>query len=274
MELIERRLKMTKKIRKTILSMAASVLFMPQVWAVRPFITDDAALIGKRRFELANWGYYSRNGLELWHSVNNGLFDCCELTVAGVWGFDNEKMFTGTFPLLQAKFLFRDYEPNGIPGITCAVGSNIPIGKGTFVASGHGVFAFTSITQCIGIDEQLLLHLQLGGTFLHNNDIDEKTGKKIGNQTGFVWGLGAQTKIYKGLHLVSELVQGDPYDAQAPMMYQLGIRQFVSDKLQFDFAFGGAFKDTGRSNLWVTAGVRYVLDLNKNSKYARNGRKI
>ena len=262
---------MTKKI---LIIAATIIFFMPQVRAVRPFITDDAALIGKRRFELANWGYYSNNGLEIWHSINNGITDWCEVTLAGVWGFDGEKNFTCTLPLLQAKFMFRDYEPNGIPGITCAVGSNMPWGMGAFMATGYGAFAFVTATQCIGTDEQFLLHLQLGGTFIHNTDIDETTGKKTGTQKGFVLGVGAQTKIYKGLHLVSELVQGDPYDSRAPMMYQLGIRQFVSDRLQIDCAFGGAFKDTGRSGFWITGGIRYVLDFNKSSKYAPNGRKI
>ena len=262
---------MTKRI---LITVAATMLLLPQVWAVRPLITDDAAVIGKRRFEIANWGHYSKNGLELWHSINSGVTDWCELTVAGFWGFDSEKDFTYTLPLLQAKFLIRDYEPNGIPGVTFAVGSNMPWGKGSFVTPDYGAFAFATATQCIGMEEQFLLHLQLGGTFLHNTDIDEKTGKKIGNETGFVWGLGAQIKLYRGLHLVSELVQGDPYDAKAPMMYQLGIRQFINANLQIDFTFGRAFKDTGKSSFWITSGIRYVLDLNKNSKYAPNGRKI
>jgi hypothetical protein len=49
-------------------------------------------------------------------------------------------------------------------------------------------------------------------------------------------------------------------------MYQLGIRQFVSDKMQVDFAFGGGISgDTGTSS-WVTCGIRYVLSFDKKKR--------
>jgi len=29
-------------------------------------------------------------------------------------------------PLVQAKFLFREYEPNGLPGVGVAIGADMP----------------------------------------------------------------------------------------------------------------------------------------------------
>ena len=92
-------------------------------WAVRPFVTDDATLIGRKRIEFANWTLFDKYSGQLWHSLNIGLNDWAELTVAGILGYaksgdDNLARISFTAPLLQAKFLIRDYEPNGFPGIT------------------------------------------------------------------------------------------------------------------------------------------------------------
>ena len=258
---------MTKKI----LSMAvAAMLFAPQVWAVRPFITDDGAIIGFRRMEIANWLLINKGSGQFWHSANIGIHERVELTCAIYWGYDkgddNTARMTITGPLLQAKFLFRDYAPNGLPGITLAIGSDLPFGTGAFVPSGYGAFAFTSVTQCFGEEENVLIHANLGGTYLRE---DEK------NLTGFTWGIGTQVKVYKGFHLVGEFVSGDPYAYDAGIGYQVGIRQFISDKLQVDFAFGnGIGGGENKMPMWISSGIRYVLALKGSGKHADNGRKI
>ena len=262
---------MTKKIKETVLIMAATMFFMPQVWAVRPFITDDGAIIGFRRMEIANWLLIDKGSGQFWHSANIGLHDRVELTLAMFWGYDklggdNCAKMSFTAPLLQAKFLLHEYIPNGFPGITIAVGSDLPWGVGAFVPSGYGAFAFTSVTQCIGKDENVLIHANLGGTYLHED------GK---NLAGLTWGIGTQVKVYKGFHFVGEFISGDPYEHNAGIGYQLGIRQFISDKLQLDCAVGnGIGGGANRMPFWVSCGVRYVLALNKSGNYARNGRKI
>ena len=253
-------------IKKTSLTLAAlTLLATPRALAVRPFITDDAALSGFKRSELASWIFASRAGTEVWQSANWGLSNWAELTVAGIWGrskyvFNGEtiKAFSYTLPLLQAKFLICDYEPNGLPGIGAAVGANMPWGKGAFVSDGYGAFGTVFLTQCFGMNENLLIHAQAGGTYLK-----EKESKK--QYMGLVFGLGAQVKVYRGLHLIGEIVSGDPYEHGAGSMYQLGIRQFVSDHLQFDLAFGSGIFDNTKTSSWVTGGIRYVLSF-KNQK--------
>ena len=157
-----------------------------------------------------------------------------------------------TLPLLQAKFLLRPYEPNGWPGVGIAVGTDLPWGKGAFVSDGYGAFACMLFTQCFGRDDNLLIHAQAGGSYLKNKESKE-------NFSGFVFGLGTQVKVYKGFHLVGEIVNGDPYEYGAGSMYQLGIRQFVSDELQVDLVFGKGFGGDNRMSAWISGGIRYVL---------------
>ena len=258
--------------KKTSLSLAAlTMLAMSHVSAERPFITDDAALSGFRRSELASWIFASKTGTEFWHSANLGLTNWAELTIAGTWGrskyeFNGEtfREFSYTLPLLQAKFLIRGYEPNGLPGVGVAVGADMPWGKGAFVSNGYGAFGTVLLTQCFGMNENLLIHAQAGGTYLKEKESKEQ-------RLGLVFGIGAQVKVYRGFHLIGEIVNGDPYEHGAGSMYQLGIRQFVSDHLQLDLAFGSGISNDTRASSWVTGGIRYVLSFDKSN---RNGRRI
>jgi hypothetical protein len=259
---------------KLLLSSAVLVaLATHPIRAVRPFITDDGAIIGYKRSELASWTFVTNSSAEFWHSANFGVHERLELTVAAFWGYsksedDVRREFSYTIPLVQAKYLFRDYEPNGLPGLTIAAGSDLPFGKGAFVAGGYGAFIFGSATQCLGEDENVLIHLNAGGTYLRENQENLK---------GFTWGIGTQIKTYKGLHIVAEIVSGDPYIHNAGFAYQLGLRHFVSDFLQFDVAFGKGVSGNNRMPSWVSGGVRYVLPFGKpdeNSTFAPNGRKV
>ena len=261
--------------KKTFLILAAlTMLAAHPARAVRPFITDDATITGFMRSELASWGFFSKTGTEFWHSANLGLTNWAELTVAGVWGRSKYELNGETFkessytvPLIQAKFLFNTYKPNGLPGIGMAVGADMPWGKGAFVPNGYGAFGCMLLTQCFGNEENVLIHAQAGGTYLKDKESKE-------NLFGFVFGLGTQVKVYKGFHLIGEIVNGDPYEHGTGSMYQLGIRQFVSDQLQFDSSFGDGISGDTKAASWITCGVRYVLSFNKSGKYARNGRKI
>ena len=189
-----------------------TIFAAPPAFAVRPFITDDAAITGFKRSELASWIFASKTGTEFWHSANLGLTDWCELTVAGFWGrskYENNgetfKEPSYTLPLLQAKLLFRAYEPNGLPGIGIAVGADMPWGKGAFVPDGYAAFGCLLLTQCFGNNENVLIHAQAGGTYLKNKESKE-------NLKGLVFGIGTQVKVYRGFHLIGEVVNGDPYE--------------------------------------------------------------
>ena len=250
--------------RKIGLTLAiVTALTAPKALAVRPFITDDAAITGFMRSELASWIFAAKTGTEFWHSANFGLAPWAEITVAGFWGRSKHESHgktvrepSYTLPLIQGKFLFRSYEPNGLPGIGIAVGADMPWGKGAFVPEGYGAFGCLLLTQCFGADENVLIHAQAGGTYLKLKERKEQL-------SGLVLGVGAQVKVYKGFHLIGEVVNGDPYEHGAGSMYQLGIRQFISERLQFDVAFGNGMSSNTRASSWVTGGIRYVLTFDK-----------
>jgi hypothetical protein len=265
-----RKLAMTSKyallntiIKKVLILAILWMLAIPDALSVRPFITDNAAITGFRRSELASWIFAGKTGTEFWHSANLGLTNWAELTIAGVWGrskYDIQgetiRENSYTVPLVQAKFIIHAYKPNGLPGIGIAVGSDMPWGKGAFVPDGYGAFGCVLLTQCFGMDDNVLIHAQAGGTYLKNKASKEKL-------SGLVFGLGTQVKVYRGFHLIGEIVNGDPYEHGAGSMYQLGIRQFASDRLQFDLAFGDGISGDKKANSWVTCGVRYVLSYKK-----------
>ena len=259
------------RIKKYFLAVSIWIVFAAQTFAVRPFVTDDATLMGRKRMEFANWVLINKNSGQLWHSLNYGFNDWAELTVAGYWGYDKSgddkrTKMSFTAPLLQGKFLIRDYDPNRFPGITIAVGSDLPWGKGAFVSGGYGAFAFVSLTQCIGKDENVLIHAQLGGTYLYENKE---------HHAGLNWGIGTQFKIYKGFHGIGEFISGDPYVHNAGIGYQLGIRQFINDNLQIDFAVGnGIGGGNNRMPFWISSGIRWVIPMKDSGTYARNGRRI
>jgi len=260
----------TKIKKKTFVLAVFTAMFALPTWAVRPFITDDATLIGLRRAELASWTFISGKTMEFWHNYTMNLTNRFEIQVSGFWGFhrlenDDYRKLSYTAPLIQGKFLFRDYVPNGLPGVTIAAGSDLPFGKGAFVSGGYGAFSFLSITQCIGNDEEALFHANIGGTYLR---------QEAKNHTGLTWGVGMQIKAYKGLHGVAEIVSGDPYMHGAGSAYQLGIRYFFNDALQVDLAFGKGLGGENRMSSWMTCGIRYILSFNKSGNYARNGRRI
>ena len=266
------------KIRKTSLILTVFIILIlsgTPAWAVRPFITDDATIIGSGRSEVANWFYGMDGRLEIWHSINYGITDNFEFTLAGSHGglkseVNGEWKYAYTLPLLQSKVQIRDYEPNGIPALAFGIGSQLPFGnepfenQSAFKPSGYGAFGFVSITQCIGENEELLIHGSLGGTYLRDS------GE---NKNGLTWGVGTQFKMYKGLHGIAEFVGGDPYTGNSTSrIYQLGIRYFISDDFQFDLAYGNG----SETDYWISGGIRWVIDFSKSkkNKFAPNGRKI
>ena len=108
-------------------------------FAVRPFITDDAAVIGHRLFQLETWALIDNSAGEYWMMWAYGPTKRLEVAIGSIFGYDKSRTgrpeFTFATPLLEAKYLFREYETGKFPGIALAVGTFLPTGRGDFVAS-------------------------------------------------------------------------------------------------------------------------------------------
>mgnify|MGYP005836356997 FL=1 len=222
---------------------------------VRPFITDDARVVGKRLAQLESWVRFDKEAGQHWILGAYGPNKKLELTAGGVYGYqvdhDSKKTFSYGLPLLQAKYLFKEYKPNKSPGFGMVVGTFLPVGQGSFKPAGYGTFGFLTVSQCFGEGDKFLFHGNLGGNYLH---VDGS------NNLISTWGLGTQIKAYKGMHLVGEIFSGDPYIPGTGTSWQAGYRYFFSDLVQIDMTVGNGIAGDIIMPFWGTAGIRIVTE--------------
>src|SRR6185369_11771954 len=94
--------------------------------AIRPFITDDARVVGRHRLQLESWVHASRVGL--YHNLLPafGPVEVLELTVGVVHGAsfaeDGSARYAVAGPLAQAKVLLHEGALNRAPGVAFAGG--------------------------------------------------------------------------------------------------------------------------------------------------------
>jgi hypothetical protein len=221
---------------------------------VRPFITDDARVVGRKLAQIETWFRLDKESAQQWLMLAYGPTSKLEISIGGVAGAetesDGERRFAYALPLVQAKFLFREYHSNQAPGVGMVIGSFLPNGRGSFKPQGYGTFGFLTLTQAFGEGERLLLHANTGLNYLH---IDGA------NDVLLTWGVGSQLRTLGGFHLVGELFSGDPYVPGTGTAYQAGFRHFFSDLLQIDMTFGKGIAGMNPLPFWVSGGVRIVL---------------
>ncbi|MFN4082062.1 MAG: transporter [Bacteroidia bacterium] len=229
--------------------------FSAGVFAVRPFITDDARVVGYRLAQYEGWTRFDRFGGEFWSMVAYGPNRFLELSLGGVTGYElhqNKRPdFTAAAPLVQAKFLFNEYSDGKPPGFGLVAGTFLPYGFGELRPSGYGSFAFATISQCIGKNENVLIHANVGANFVDFKD---------NNSLVYTWGYGTQIKAYKGFHLVAEHFSGDPYVPGTGMAIQVGFRHFFSDNFQIDGTYGKGISGEFVLPHWFSFGVRIVTE--------------
>jgi hypothetical protein len=220
---------------------------------VRPFITDDARVVGARLAQWESWIRVDRHAGQHWNLWAYGPTKWLEVTAGGVWGYDRvqgENLAAYALPLVQAKFLIRPYAPRKPPGVGLVVGTIFPNGRGTFVPRGYGKFAFATITQSVGKDDAYLFHVNVG---LNYQRVDQR------NEFINTWGIGTQLRVYRGFHWVGEVFSGDPYIPGTGTAYQIGFRHFFSEWLQIDGTVGKGIAGAEPLPFWASVGVRWVF---------------
>lgn len=225
---------------------------------VRPFITDDARVVGDHLAQLETWTRIDHAAVQQWALVAFGPTKWLELSGGGVFGADRTPdglRLAYALPLLQAKVLLREYKAGAGPGFGLAAGTFLPYGKGTFKAVGYGTFGYATVSQCFGAGERLLLHLNGGGNYLRVSRPEAGTDP---HRLVATWGFGSQLRTVGGLHVVGELFSGDPYVPGTGTAYQAGFRYFVSDLLQLDATVGEGLAGKVQLPFWFSAGVRIV----------------
>jgi len=238
--------------KKIILTGFILAVISTKTFAVRPFITDDAAVIGHRQFQLETWTLFDRDASEHWIMLAYGPIERLEVAIGALWGRDRvNRELSFAVPLLEAKYLIRPYESGRGPGIAISAGSFLPWGRGDFRESYWGAYSIFMLTQSF-LNDDLLIHGNLGINYLN--------AERRSDQFIPFWGLGTQIRAFRGLHLVGEIISGDPYVPGTGLAYHVGFRHFINDYIQLDLTFGDGIRGEEQMPFWFGFGARFVID--------------
>ncbi|MBX3229263.1 MAG: transporter [Labilithrix sp.] len=240
--------------RALTLGLALAALFVSApAAAIRPFITDDARVVGKGHLQLET--YWRRDDLALQHWILPaiGPNDWLELTLGGVHGIGNistrEEGYDIAGPVAQAKVLLRETIPNRPPGFALSAGTVPPLGRGGFSAPGWTGFSYLAMTQAFFKEDDFLIHANIGLSAIAAKGFDP---------VKFTWGVGTQVETIYDFHLIGEVFSGDPYVAGAGAAYQVGFRIIFNDHLQLDGTYGRGFTGDSPMPPFFSSGFRVV----------------
>lgn len=233
---------------------AAELTFSGAAHAIRPFITDDAHVVGKGHVQLETWWRRDGKSLQHWILPAVGPTDWLEVTFGGVYGLSGlgatgAPSFAIGGPVAQGKFLLHESIPNRPPGLALIVGGIAPAGRGGFESPGPSAFSYLAVTQAFFKEDDFLIHANLGVSTL------AATGYAPAKIT---WGIGTQVETVYDIHLIGEIFSGDPYVQGASGAYQAGLRVIFNEHLQLDATFGGGLFGDALLPVWVSSGLRVV----------------
>lgn len=219
--------------------------------AVRPFVTDDARVVGDHQIQLETSVRYDKDEFTNLNLVAFGPTPNSEITVGFSHGFplemESNRSYSIVGPLMQFKYLFWEAKPNSYPGMAAVTGVLPPWGKGEFRQEKWSEFVFLAFTESLFEKEAVLIHANIG--------ISTTNPAAVAT-----WGLGTQIHLIGGLHGVLEAFYNDPYVGKTGGAYQAGFRHIVSDNLQIDMTMGGGFFGSEQIPTFVGMGLRIVSD--------------
>ncbi|MBL0194884.1 MAG: hypothetical protein IPQ09_11775 [Myxococcales bacterium] len=238
-----------------LLAACVALLAPREARAIRPFITDDARVVGRGHVQLETYWRRDRLSLQHWVLPAIGPTDWLELSLGGVHGANHLRSLpeSPTYaiggPLAQGKLLLRETLPNRLPGVAIAVGGLTPAGRGGFEAPGWSGFSYLALTQAFLKEDDLLFHANVGFSAVSAPGL---VPAKV------TWGLGTQVETVYDFHLIAEIFSGDPYIQGSGGAYQAGFRMIFNDHLQLDGTWGGGLWGDTITPLWFSSGVRVV----------------
>ena len=146
---------------------AVLVMILPRpALAVRPFVTDDARVVGNHVMQLETSVRYDKDTFANLNLFAYGPTENSEVTIGFSNGFplemESNRSFSIIGPLMQFKYLFWEAKPNGYPGMAGAVGALPPWGKGDFRQETWSEFAYLAFTESLFDNERVLVHANIG----------------------------------------------------------------------------------------------------------------
>jgi hypothetical protein len=243
----------SSSLRCALFTAIAVALSASPAGAVRPFITDDARVVGRHRAQFETWVRADAAALQHWVFPAVGLAEPLELGVGMVHGLTlPAPQYALNGPVVQAKLLLHEASSFGAPGVGVVVGTKAPWGVGAFATPAWDSFGSLLVTQSLGEGETLLLHANVG-----------TIATTLDGTTTFphvTWGVGAQVHAHGPVYCVAELFSGDPYAKHEGGAAQLGVRYFVNHAVQLDTTVGTGVWGDPRLVPWGTVGLRIVTE--------------
>jgi hypothetical protein len=238
----------------------AVVTISSRASAVRPFITDDARVVGKHDAQVETWFRYDKTSFQHWIVPAFGPIAPLEVTIGGVHGvaIDPNNRYSIAAPLLQSKLQLHEPKSNGLPGVAVVAGTFLPFGFGGFESPPSG-FLYAAVTQVVGEDDALF-HGNLGvaGAQIEERSSDTPLEREKHARVRLTWGLATQVRLYKAINLAAEVFSGDPYAEVAGGAGQGGFRFTLTDHVQLDCTAGSGLWGANQMNTWVSSGIRLV----------------
>jgi hypothetical protein len=237
---------------RSLLIAGVFLLISSRAHAVRPFITDDARVVGDRAAQVESWLRLDRKTQEHWVAAAIGPVEPLEFSLGMVHGLAESK-YTLAAPLLQFKVLARETTPGVIwPGVALVAGTLGPYGTGELKGEIWDNFGYLALSESLDSRDHVLFHQNLGLLLVRG---------ERGREPQITWGVGTQIHLFRGLHFVGEVFSGDPYATTSSGAFQVGGRHFLSRFVQLDATLGrGLWGGDTRLPLWGSVGIRIASD--------------
>jgi hypothetical protein len=248
---------MSVQSNKAELGLALIVTFLlaaSTAWAGRPWITDDAGVVGKQAGQLETWLLADSKSIEHWILPAVGPIAPLEISLGGaygyVWNQASGHGFSWTFPAFQAKYLLREVTPGAWPGFAVVAGTTGPYGTPPFGKRGWDSYSYAAATLSPLKADRVLIHMN--GGFLHRrSDVDSKF---VAN-----WGVATEVQLQK-FYVGAEVFTGDPYAPSAGAASQVGARYSASDSVQIDGTIGFGLTGEPKVGTFGTLGVKLATE--------------
>jgi hypothetical protein len=229
-------------------------IFAPsEAFAIRPFVTDDARVVGKGRAQVETWLELDQDSTQHWAVFAVGPIEPLELSLGGNYGVNYQRgpsRGAASGPILQAKYLFWEAETNRLPGVAAAAGLVPPVGTGGFQSLDWDPFGYLAVTESLFGEDGVLVHANIG--------IVSPKQESNSRLTQAFWGVGTQGQLYGPLNGIAEVYHGDPYSDENAIAGQFGFRYILSESVQFDSAFGSGIAQGTTVPFGASFGIRIV----------------
>ncbi|ALA59403.1 hypothetical protein [Nitrospira moscoviensis] len=259
---------------------AMMVAFLPpsEVFAVRPFVTDDARVVYPGQLEVENFGGITLGrgrtpGFEVRSLQGSSVTDRLEI-IGGGFGFqyENNKM-TPQDLVFQPKYvLYRSF--GLVPSVSAAAAVLAPLSGNKQLWNSYNMlhvswFLFTPQDSTDPYDNGLAIHVNLGTKGQYNAGLGGRWTNKL------YWAAGFEviTPISRELRVLGEVFNGDPFSFEEEFpAYQVGFRWYKTPNLQWDLVLRGvrdggigsgvgAGIETGPGwNYTLQIGLRFLMD--------------